>query len=107
MFFSPLRGQPKIQCHPRWQPIQDLAEFVLVSVDDGFESMTAALVVKCADNQASSPAECIFLQLKYPQGLCNNAGIFHSTDWQKVQHINLDGMLTGTMLAMEKMGVRD
>ena len=40
------------------------------------------------------------------QGLCNNAGIFNDKDWQKVQQINLDGMLTGTMLAFEKMGVR-
>ena len=40
------------------------------------------------------------------QGLWNNAGIFNDKDWQKVQQINLDGMLTGTMLAFEKMGVR-
>ncbi len=43
----------------------------------------------------------------YVQALCNNAGIFHDTDWKRVQEINLDGMVTGTMLAMEKMGVRD
>jgi len=36
--------------------------------------------------------------------LCNNAGIFHKKDWKKVLDINLQGLATGTMLAMEKMG---
>ena len=40
------------------------------------------------------------------QGFCNNAGIFHHTDWMKVNSINMDGMLYGAMLAFEKMGVR-
>jgi len=39
------------------------------------------------------------------EGFCNNAGIFHHTDWMKVNSINMDGMLYGAMLAFEKMGV--
>jgi len=39
------------------------------------------------------------------EGFCNNAGIFHHTDWMKVKAINMDGMLYGAMLAFEKMGV--
>jgi len=37
--------------------------------------------------------------------LCNNAGIFHKTDWKKVLDINFMGVAYGTMLAIEKMGV--
>jgi len=38
------------------------------------------------------------------QGFCNNAGIFHHTDWKKVKDINLDGMLIGSMMAFKRMG---
>merc|ERR1712013_863217 len=37
--------------------------------------------------------------------LCNNAGIFHKTEWKRTLDINLMGVAYGTMLAMEKMGV--
>jgi len=40
------------------------------------------------------------------QGFCNNAGIFHHTDWKKVKETNLDGMLIGAMLAFQRMGTR-
>lgn len=40
------------------------------------------------------------------QGFCNNAGIFHHTDWMKVKQINLDGMMFGSMLAYERMGIK-
>jgi len=38
------------------------------------------------------------------EALCNNAGIFHKTEWKKVLDINLMGVAYGTMLAIEKMG---
>jgi len=38
------------------------------------------------------------------EALCNNAGIFHKTEWKKMLDINLMGAAYGTMLAMEKMG---
>jgi len=38
------------------------------------------------------------------EALCNNAGIFHKTEWKKVLDINMMGVAYGTMLAMEKMG---
>jgi hypothetical protein len=40
------------------------------------------------------------------QGFCNNAGIYHQSDWRLVVDTNLVGMLTGSLLAVEKMGVR-
>merc|ERR1712130_167884 len=38
------------------------------------------------------------------EALCNNAGIFHTTAWKRVLDINLCGLVTGTMLAIERMG---
>lgn len=38
------------------------------------------------------------------EALCNNAGIFSKTAWQRVVDINLCGLVTGTMLAIERMG---
>jgi len=38
------------------------------------------------------------------EALCNNAGIFHTSAWQRVLDINLSGLVTGTMLAIERMG---
>merc|ERR1719500_412955 len=36
------------------------------------------------------------------EALCNNAGIFHTSAWQRVLDINLSGLVTGTMLAIER-----
>jgi len=41
------------------------------------------------------------------EGFCNNAGIFHHTDWLKVRQVNLDGAMFGAMLAYERMGIRN
>jgi len=38
------------------------------------------------------------------EALCNNAGIFSTTAWRKMLDINLCGLVTGTMLAMERLG---
>lgn len=37
--------------------------------------------------------------------LMNNAGVFSRTNWQLMLDVNLGGLATGTMLAMERMGV--
>merc|ERR1719369_764855 len=39
------------------------------------------------------------------QVLMNNAGVFHRTNWRLMLDVNLGGLATGTMLAIEKMGV--
>jgi len=36
--------------------------------------------------------------------LCNNAGLFHKTMWKRVLDINMVGLVTGTMLAIERLG---
>jgi len=38
------------------------------------------------------------------EALCNNAGIFHTTAWKRMLDINLCGLVTGTMLAIERLG---
>jgi hypothetical protein len=43
--------------------------------------------------------------LSHLQGFCNNAGIYHQTDWRMVVETNLMGTLAGNLLAVEKMGV--
>merc|ERR1711892_1085488 len=35
----------------------------------------------------------------------NNAGVFSKTSWKMILDVNLGGLATGTMLAMERMGV--
>ena len=39
------------------------------------------------------------------QVLLNNAGMYHKSNWRQVMEVNLGGAATGTMLAVEKMGV--
>jgi len=39
------------------------------------------------------------------QVLMNNAGLFHKTNWRLMLDVNLGGLATGTMLALERMGV--
>jgi len=38
------------------------------------------------------------------EALCNNAGIFHPSAWKRMLDINLCGLVTGTMLAIERLG---
>jgi len=38
------------------------------------------------------------------EALCNNAGIVHVSAWKRVLDINLCGLVTGTMLAIERLG---
>jgi len=38
------------------------------------------------------------------EALCNNAGIFHVSAWRRMLDINLLGLVTGTMLAIERFG---
>jgi len=38
------------------------------------------------------------------EALCNNAGIFSTTEWKRMLDINLSGLVVGTMLAVERLG---
>jgi len=38
------------------------------------------------------------------EALCNNAGIFSTTAWKRMLDINLDSLVVGTMLAIERLG---
>jgi len=59
-------------------------------------------------NEASWPlvwdaADAFFSPGKV-EALCNNAGIFHISAWKRMLDINLRGLVTGTMLAIERFG---
>jgi hypothetical protein len=41
-FLTPLRCQPMVLCHPRWQPTQELTEFAVGWGAAGFEAGTSA-----------------------------------------------------------------
>jgi hypothetical protein len=43
LHLSPLRGQPKVMCHPRWTPTEGLTEFAVIWGFHGFEPATIAL----------------------------------------------------------------